>query len=59
MINQKTKDLKFICNGKILLFDNNQKIKDICSLPIIKILVININKKDIQNEISNKILCTI
>ena len=59
MINQKAKDLKFICNGKILLFDNNQKIKDICSLPIIKILVINLNKKEIKNEISNKILCNI
>ena len=59
MINQKTKVLKFISNGKILLFDNNQKIKDICSLPIIKILVINLNKKDIKNEISNNILCNI
>ena len=27
MINQKTEDLKFICNGKILSFDKNQKIK--------------------------------
>ena len=59
IINQKTNDLKFICNGKILLYDRNQKIKAISNLPIIKILVVNLdnNKKHIKNEISNKILC--
>ena len=58
MINQKTKDLKFIYNGKILLFDENKKIKDISNIPKIKILVINLNnKKNNQNEISNKIIC--
>ena len=54
----KNKDLKFICNGKILLFDNKQKIKDISNLCKIKILVINLNnKKDNKIEISNKIIC--